>query len=55
MQQRAQKLTTKFKLYLSFRLAEKKRNIEILVQKPSLNESSISGAQKCLRKRWPKK
>ena len=39
MQHRTQKLTTKFLLRLSFRLAEK--NIEILAQRPSLNGLSI--------------
>ena len=32
-----------------------KKNIEILVQKPSLNGLSIRGDQIFLRKRWPKK
>ena len=53
MQHWSQKLTTKFKLRLSFRLAEK--NIEILAQKASLNGLSISGDQKFLRQCWPKK
>ena len=53
MQHRAQNITTKFWLHLSFRLAEK--NIEILVQKLSLNGLSIRGDQIFLRQRWPKK
>ena len=32
-----------------------KKSIEILAQKPSLNGLSISGDQKFLRQRWPKK
>ena len=38
-QHRARNITIKFYLHLSFRLPEK--NIEILVQKPSLNGLSI--------------
>ena len=53
MQHRAQKLTTKFLLHLSFLLAEKK--IEILAQKPSLNGLSISFDHNFWRQRWPKK
>ena len=53
MEHWAQKLTIKFELQLSFRLAEK--NIEILAQKPPLNELSISGDQIFLRWRWAKK
>ena len=53
MQHQTQKLTTRFQLRLSFRLAEK--NIEILAQKPSLNVLWIRGDQKFLHQRWPKK